>query len=225
MMTRGPAGMQWLEESKCTASWNIQQSTQNSAALILRRGLRTNNAQIMIRIQWEIHFLSYNWYWTDRYEMLRMFSWHVQNYTAISLSRVTVNKICHRIWIKMENYIVQRFPCAHNIRVWLNKSAWWHLSSGQNGRLLCTIILVHFLEWKCFEVLVSTIPSVRLWTESFPLCIFHNTYRIDFVFTHHINQPQKACGVLIFLIPKFAFCRVFFMKISNRCVSGIDRSD
>ena len=32
---------------------------------------------------------------------------------------------------------------------------------------------------------------VRLWTESCPLCIFNNTRRIHFIFTHRIKQLQK----------------------------------
>ena len=37
-------------------------------------------------------------------------------------------------------------------------------------------------------ILVSPCPSVRLWTESCPLCIFNNTHRIHFIFTHLIKQ-------------------------------------
>ena len=36
-------------------------------------------------------------------------------------------------------------------------------------------------------------PSVRLWTKSCPLCIFHNTCRIHFIFAHLIEQLQKLC--------------------------------
>ena len=42
-------------------------------------------------------------------------------------------------------------------------------------------------------------PSVRLWTESCPLCIFHNTSQIHFIFTHLINQLQKLCRMLIYI--------------------------
>ena len=38
-------------------------------------------------------------------------------------------------------------------------------------------------------------PAVRLWTESCPLCIFNNTRRIHFIFTHLIKQLQKVCCV------------------------------
>ena len=38
-------------------------------------------------------------------------------------------------------------------------------------------------------------PSVRLWTESCPLCIFNNTHRIHFIFAHLIKQLQKVCRV------------------------------
>ena len=38
--------------------------------------------------------------------------------------------------------------------------------------------------------LVSACPSVRLWTESCPQRIIHNTCRIHFIFTDLINQLQ-----------------------------------
>ena len=38
----------------------------------------------------------------------------------------------------------------------------------------------------------SVCPSVRLWTESCPLCIFNNNHQIHFVCTHLINQLQKV---------------------------------
>ena len=41
-------------------------------------------------------------------------------------------------------------------------------------------------------------PSVRLWTTSFPLCIFHNNSRIHIIFIHLIKQLQKVCRVLTF---------------------------
>ena len=47
--------------------------------------------------------------------------------------------------------------------------------------------------------LVSHSPSVRLWTESCPLCISHNTSRIHFKFTDLINQLRKVCRVLRFV--------------------------
>ena len=41
----------------------------------------------------------------------------------------------------------------------------------------------------------SVRPSVRLWTESCPLCIFNNTRRIHFTSAHFIKQLQKVCHV------------------------------
>ena len=41
-------------------------------------------------------------------------------------------------------------------------------------------------------ILVSPCPSVCLWTESCPLCIFNNTHRIHFIFAHLIKQAQKV---------------------------------
>ena len=43
-------------------------------------------------------------------------------------------------------------------------------------------------------VRLSVRPSVRLWTESCPLCIFNNTHRIHFIFAHLIKQ-LKVCRV------------------------------
>ena len=42
-------------------------------------------------------------------------------------------------------------------------------------------------------LLVSPCPSVRLWTESGPLCIFNNSHRIHFIFAHLIKQLEKVC--------------------------------
>ena len=52
------------------------------------------------------------------------------------------------------------------------------------------------------DILVSACPSarpsVRRWKETCPLCIFHNSNRIHFIYTHLINQVQKVCHVLSF---------------------------
>ena len=52
--------------------------------------------------------------------------------------------------------------------------------------------------WKG-DILVSRHPSlrptVRLWTKSCPLCIFHNTSRINFIFAYLIKQLPTACRV------------------------------
>ena len=42
-------------------------------------------------------------------------------------------------------------------------------------------------------ITLSICPSVHLWTESCPLCIFNNTHRIHFIFAHLIKQLQKVC--------------------------------
>ena len=42
---------------------------------------------------------------------------------------------------------------------------------------------------------LSVCPLVRLWTESCPLCIFHNTCWIHFIFTHLIKQIQEMYHV------------------------------
>ena len=51
----------------------------------------------------------------------------------------------------------------------------------------------------CLSIHPSVRPSVSLWTESCPLCIFHDTSRFHFIFTHLINQLQKLCSMLRFL--------------------------
>ena len=38
-------------------------------------------------------------------------------------------------------------------------------------------------------------PSVRLWAQTCPLCIFNNTHQIHFIFAHLIKQLQKVCHV------------------------------
>ena len=42
-------------------------------------------------------------------------------------------------------------------------------------------------------------PSVRLWTKSCLLCIFHNTSQIHFIFRYLINQLQKVCCIFSFV--------------------------
>ena len=44
-------------------------------------------------------------------------------------------------------------------------------------------------------ITLSVCPSVRLWTESCPLCIVNNTHRIHFIFAHLMKQLQKVCRV------------------------------
>ena len=59
---------------------------------------------------------------------------------------------------------------------------------------------------------VSICPSVRLWTESCSLCIFHNTRRIHFIFTHLFKQLQKVFGVYSFYkIKNLKFCQILYI--------------
>ena len=44
---------------------------------------------------------------------------------------------------------------------------------------------------------LSVGPFVRLWTESYPLCIFSNTRQIHFIFAHLIKQLQKVCPLKV----------------------------
>ena len=58
-------------------------------------------------------------------------------------------------------------------------------------------------------ILVSACPSVRPWTESYPLCIFHNTSQIHLIFTDLNNQLQKLCYMLK-LSENFNFLAIFY---------------
>ena len=64
----------------------------------------------------------------------------------------------------------------------------------------------------------SVCLPVRLWTESCPLHIVHNTSHIYLIFTHLINQYQKVCHVLRFS-KNFAY---FFLDDFNL---GFSRSN
>ena len=46
-------------------------------------------------------------------------------------------------------------------------------------------------------ITLSVCPSVHLWTESCPLCIFNNTHQIHFIFAHPIKQFQKVGRVYL----------------------------
>ena len=48
-------------------------------------------------------------------------------------------------------------------------------------------------------ILVSPCPSVHMWTESCPLCIFYNIHGIDCMFTYLIKQLQMVSSVYVFL--------------------------
>ena len=73
--------------------------------------------------------------------------------------------------------VYQRRPAG----TWVNN--WGSRYQGQGQR-----------SWKG-DILVSPCPSVRLWTESCPLCIFSNTHQIHIIFAHLIKQLQKVCRV------------------------------
>ena len=42
-------------------------------------------------------------------------------------------------------------------------------------------------------ILVSPCPSFRLWTESCPLCIFHNTSRMSISYLHILSASFRRC--------------------------------
>ena len=89
------------------------------------------------------------------------------------------------------------------------KGKFWHmeiiqLPSGGYPWLLCSQPFLVFYTPRSTKlngvywyhlVRPSLRPSLRLWTESCPLCIFYNIHRIHFIFTHLIKQLQKVCRV------------------------------
>ena len=81
--------------------------------------------------------------------------------------------------------------------LWTVKWYWiqLHLIMFYSLKTMLSIWSWRGVNW-CHLVSLSTRWSARLWTESCPLCIFHNTSQIHFIFTHHINQLQKVCRVL-----------------------------
>ena len=81
---------------------------------------------------------------------------------------------------------------------------------------LCTLLYPRFNEvergaYWFHLVRLSICLSVRLWTESCPVCIFKNTRRIHFIFAHLIRQLQKVCHVYFRRCVTFKVC----YKIKN----------
>ena len=54
-------------------------------------------------------------------------------------------------------------------------------------------------------ILVSPCPSVRLWTESCPLCIFHNISRIHFIFKHQLTSEGVSRFAMFVEFENFKF--------------------
>ena len=84
----------------------------------------------------------------------------------------------------INNSNLDRVSARNNVDPWLTPpntfSSLFGISEGR-GVSPCFLYLWWWMG-VLGDILVSSCPSVRLWTKSFPLCIFHNTYRI-----HHIN--------------------------------------
>ena len=78
---------------------------------------------------------------------------------------------------------------------------WWKLTMVNDKELI--IPPLNEVEGGYTGFTLSAFPSVclfiRLWTECCPLCIFHNTIRVHFIFRHLINQLQKVCHLLSFV--------------------------
>ena len=86
----------------------------------------------------------------------------------------------------------------------------------------CFIHFILFLLYRSLNeveggIFVSPCP---LWTESCPLCIFHNTSHIHFTFTHLINQLPKVCRVLSVVKNSkiWIFCQFQFAPLALSCV-------
>ena len=84
------------------------------------------------------------------------------------------------------------FGSAVNNNSWLSSAVFSHVWK-QLTR--CCLIIRLFKKLKR-GTLVSPCPSVcssvRLWTESCPLCMFYNTWWIPFMFTHRVKQLQRC---------------------------------
>ena len=62
--------------------------------------------------------------------------------------------------------------------------------------------------------ILSVCPSVPLWTESCPLCIFNNTRGIHFIFAHLIKQLQMCRVYCLFQNEKKWNFGIFFKFIT-----------
>ena len=92
--------------------------------------------------------------------------------------------------------------------------------------------LYPLLQWSWSGGILAS-PCQSVWTESCPLCIFHNTSQIHSKFTYLINQIRKVCHVLSFyenfkikILPN-----IFISSLSTSCfgrlwmsghISGMD---
>ena len=84
--------------------------------------------------------------------------------------------------------------------------------------ILYMVLFIHPLRrsWKG-RMLISRRPSirlsVRLWTKSCPLCIFHNTRRIHIIFAH-LSSNFKRCVACkdCCKFPNLNFCHFFYSQ-------------
>ena len=101
---------------------------------------------------------------------------------------------------------------------WWNCHPQWGLICWRFGKVLnalCPRVLQKFSFPHCMCIIITPVSaklkrgytgftsirlsvrlSICLWTESCPLCNFHNTSWIHFIFTHLIKQIQKVCWTL-----------------------------
>ena len=111
----------------------------------------------------------------------QIITWNKTGLLSIRLSGTKVNEF----WIGILIFSLKKIPLK------ILSLKWGHFDQAS----ICKIIIPPLQRsWKG-GILVSPCPSVRLWTESCPLCIFNNTCRIHFIFAHLIKQLQKVCHV------------------------------
>ena len=96
------------------------------------------------------------------------------------------------------------------------------MASQISGNLMVYSAIIPYaqLNWRWIYwfhlVRLSVRRSVRLWTESCPLCIFHNTCWTHFIFAHLIKQLQKVCCM------KSYFKIQKILSFGNLTLSGLD---
>ena len=126
------------------------------------------------------------------------FNWFIWKYSLQNIDRFSgpnaFNIVCYPAVFLTQLLLVYCVVCLQgNWLGWMGDDV---VSAQIRSWLVWAKLLYPPLQrsWKG-GTLVSPCPSVRLWTEWCPLCIFNNTHRIYFIFAHLINQLQKVCDV------------------------------
>ena len=101
--------------------------------------------------------------------------WHLIPYLVVPLMSARVTLISTRVSAHCQAILL--YPPLQ--RRWKGVY-WFHLS-------ICLSICPSICPSVCLSVRLFVYLSACLWTESCPLCIFHNTRWIHFIFTHRIK--------------------------------------